>query len=272
MGTKAYDLQSLLPLNKAYDYEHHLNSDDVNLVNETIEHIKLTRSADTPKVGDRLIYVSEYGDYANNAVIERIDDGECSICINSYAPFVWKKPDGIGCSVSGGPFTHVPLKELKFAGHRKAYYKDWGHCGSCANGAVVFAAEVNLWEYRHPKPLYGDFTTKEWRKIYISKMRKPTCDYTYFGDCIAFRTDEEFEKFLRDFEAVTFEGLFEGSIIVWCYRDIVTEISEKEWEALDAPTESRRIYNTQQPVKIVKNHDTHERISYYVKPKLHFNE
>ena len=103
-------------------------------------------------------------------------------------------------------------------------------------------------------------------------MHKPTCDYTYFGDGIAFRTDEEFEKFLRDFEAVTFKGLFDGSIIVWCYRDIITEISEKEWEALDAPTESRRIYNTQQPVKIVKNHDTHERISYYVKPKFHFNE
>ena len=142
MGTKAYDLQSLLPLNKAYDYKHRLNGDDVNMVNETIEHIKLTRSADTPKVGDRLIYVSEHGDYSNNAVIERIDDDECSICINPYAPFVCKKSDGIGCSVSGGPFTHVPLKELKFAGHRKAYYKDWGHCGPCANGAVVFASDL----------------------------------------------------------------------------------------------------------------------------------
>lgn len=266
---RKYNTESLLLLNEIYDREHRLTQADADMANDYIEHIARTRDKGTPKVGDRLIYVSKHGDYSDNAIIETIDGNECSICIQPYVPFIWKKPDGIDCSVSGGPFAYIPTDGLKYLGRCEAYYQDWGHCGACGNGAVRFIAEVNRWEYREPNPLYGDFTTQSWRKIYLSRMNKPYQDYTYYGDGIAF-TDEGLEKFLRDFEATTFEGRGVGSLVVWCYRDIVKSISAEEWDALDAPTEQRRIYNTPQPVKIIKNHDAHERICYYVAPEFNY--
>ncbi len=266
--TAVYDLESLLRMNASYDHEHALREEDVAMVNEHVAHIERTRSSKQPKIGDRVVYVSKYGDWYGNALIEKIeDDGACSLCLVPYVPFIWKSPLGIGCSVSGGPFTSVQRTELRFAGWTEASYKDWGHCGACGNGSVTFKARVAQWAYREPNPIYGvELTTRTWRRLYISKRVLPDSPYLYHGDGFALRDDAEFERFVQDFEGRVFPGSRENQFVVWCYRDVLQNLSQAEWDTLKVPVSSHRLYNREYPVKVVKNHATHERISYYVRP------
>ena len=270
--TAAYDLASLLPMNRSYDREHKLRQEDVDMVNDYVAHIERTRSDKQPKIGDRVVYTSKYGDWYGNALIEKFEGGACSLCLDPYVPFIWKSPLGIGCSVSGGPFTSVPTAELHFVGWTEECYKDWGHCGACGNGSVAFKARVAQWSYRVPEPIYGDLTTETWRKLYITKRERPDSPYLYHGDGFALRDDAEFDQFVQDFEGKVFAGYGENQFVVWCYRDVLQPLSQKEWDALDAPVSSRRIYNAEQPVKVVKKHSTHERICYYVRPDFHIEQ
>ncbi len=270
--TAAYDLQSLLPMNGLYDHEHQLRQEDVDMANDHVAHIERTRSDKQPKIGDRVAYVSEYGDWYGHALIEKFENGKCSLCLDPYVPFIWKSPLGIGCSVSGGPFTSVPTADLHFVGWTEAYYKDWGHCGACGNGSVVFKARVAQWSFTAPNPIYGELTTETWRKIYLTRREMPDSLYLYHGDGFALRDDAEFERFVQEFEGKVFPGGRENRYVVWCYRDVLKPLSQAEWDALDASASRRKIYSEPQPVKVVKNHSTHERICCYVRPDFHIEQ
>lgn len=240
------------------------------MANDYVAHIECTRSSRQPRIGDRVVYISRYGDWYGNAIIEKFEDEKCSLCLSPYVPFIWKSLFGIGCSVSGGPFTTVKSADLQFVGWTEADYKDWGHCGACGNGSVTFKARVAQWSYREPNPIHGEeLTTETWRKLYFTRREIPDSPYLYHGDGIAWRSDAEFKQFVQDFEGRVFPGSCENQFVVWCYRDVLQNLSQTEWNVLDAPISSRRIYNAQQPVKVVKNHSTHERICYYVRPDFH---
>ena len=88
----------------------------------------------------------------------------------------------------------------------------------------------------------------------------------YRGDCISFRTEAEFRRFLSDYEGTVFAALNPKSVIVWCYRDEQKAVPQQEWDALDAPVSVRRIYNAPQPVKLVKDHERHTTVCYYIRP------
>lgn len=88
--TAAYDLQSLLPMNRSYDHEHHLNQEDVDMVNDLVAHIERTRSSRQPRIGDRVVYISKDGDWYGNALIEKFKGGACSLCLDPYTPFIWE--------------------------------------------------------------------------------------------------------------------------------------------------------------------------------------
>lgn len=64
----------------------------------------------------------------------------------------------------------VPPKALKYVCKEEKLFKDWGSCGARGNGTVSFKAEVSIWEYIEPDPLYDDYTTKDWRKYTYLKM------------------------------------------------------------------------------------------------------
>ena len=117
------------------------------MVNSYVELIERTRSEIKPQIGDRLVYVNEHGDYYGNALIDDkyVKDGCLSVCEQPYVPFVWEENGNIRLSVSGGSFHSVNPKELKFLKWTEGAFKDWGHCGACANGAVAFMARVPLW-------------------------------------------------------------------------------------------------------------------------------
>ena len=101
-----YSCETLLPMNTLYDHEHHLTQEDVDMANKQVRHIERTRNPRVPQVGDRVRYTTRHGDFHGNALIEAVrEDGTRSICLCPYVPFVWATAGGIGCAVSGGPFT-----------------------------------------------------------------------------------------------------------------------------------------------------------------------
>ena len=144
-----YSRETLLPINTLYDHIHHLTQADVDAANAWVRHIEHTRNPLVPQIGDRVRYTTRHGDFYGNALIEAArEDGMLSICLCPYVPFVWATADGIGCSVSGGPFTAVAPQALHPVGIMPGDFCDWGHCGACGNGAVRFCAEGPLWVYR----------------------------------------------------------------------------------------------------------------------------
>lgn len=266
-----YSRETLLPINMLYDQEHCLTQKDVDAANALVRHIERTRNPLVPQIGDRVRYTTRHGDFYDNALIEAVrKDGMLSICLCPYVPFVWMTADGIGCAVSGGPFTAVVQQTLKPSGVTQGDFCDWGHCGSCGNGSVRFCAEVPLWEYREPEPLYGDFTTEKWRKISLCKDTDRRDGDLYRGDCIYFREEEEFRKFLSEYEGTVFTASNPKSVIVWRYRDEQKAVSQEEWDRLDAPVSQRRLYNASRPVKFVKDHGRHTTVCYFVRPKLSY--
>ena len=92
----------------------------------------------------------------------------------------------------------------------------------------------------------------------------------YRGECISFGSEEEFQRFLSDYEGTVFAAPGPKSVIVWCYRDEQTAVSQEEWDALDAPVTERRIYNAPQPVKLVKDHGRHTTVCYFVRPEFSY--
>ena len=266
-----YSRETLLPINTLYDHEHHLTQEDVDMANKLVRHIEHTRNPRIPQVGDQVRYTTRYGDFYDNALIEAVrEDGMRSICLCPYVPFVWTTSDGIGCAVSGGPFTAVMPQALKPSGAVQGDFCDWGHCGACGNGAVRFCAEVPLWEYREPEPLYGDFSTEKWRKVSLHKEPERRDGDLYRGDCISFRAEEEFRQFLSDYEGTVFAAPDTKSVIIWCYRDEQTAVSQEEWNALEAPVSERRLYNAPQPMKLVKDHGRHTTVCYFVRPEFSY--
>jgi hypothetical protein len=215
-----YTIESLVRINESYNHEHGVSESDVKKTNDWVKHIEASRSSVIPKAGDRIIYTSQHGDYSSEAVIEKVDKNGLHVCIYPMIPFVSKTEaeDGIHLCVSGGPFTHIPVNSPKYIGKIKAGFKDWGHYGACGNGAVCFNAEVSRWEYGEQEPLYGNFTTRDWCRIYLYKLsdtQRLKSGYLYSGDGIAFRTEAEYQTFLKTTGATVFSGNWENQLVLW---------------------------------------------------------
>ena len=65
-----YGIETLKERNVSYDHEHGLTQKDVDMANNHVQLIERTRSEVTPQIGDRLVYVTEHGDYYGNALID----------------------------------------------------------------------------------------------------------------------------------------------------------------------------------------------------------
>ena len=264
---KKYTLETLKPLNVLYDHEHWLTQRDVDMANFYVELIEATRSDTTPQAGDRLIYTDRHGSYYGNALIEKsLDGGFVSVCEEPYIPFLWKESGSIRLNVSGGAFHHVDSMKMEFVRWTEGAFKDWGHCGACANGTVAFKARVPLWSYSEPGPLYGDFTTETWRRYYLTKDTSPDARNLYRGFDKAFRTEEDFQQFLKDYEGTVFKGNWENQIVLWCFRHENRFLTRREWDRIDAPAVERRLNFHPEQVKLVKDMDSHITYCYRLKP------
>jgi hypothetical protein len=147
-----YTLETLKEVNEAYDYNHGVSADDIDLANYLKTVIESRVGNKKPKPGDILDYINKYGEHFNKGHIECSDEDGLNICERPYTPFVSvSEVEGefITCT-SGGPWSKVK-GELQWVGTQPKRFKAWGHCGMCAGGAFSFFAEVNVWRYVEPQ-------------------------------------------------------------------------------------------------------------------------
>ncbi len=262
-----YNVETLRMMNESYDYEHRVTEDDVTDVNKWVRFIESSRSVVIPKAGDRINFTCRHGDYSSVAIIDKDrGDNKMTICIRPDVPFIYETTDNYYLDTSGGPFSGVPKYKLKYAGKTKNMFKVWGHCGACANGAVYFSAEVSLWEYSEPDPYYGNFTTKDWRKIYFHKsceQNSTRCQYS--GNGMTFKTEKEFQDFLKEYRGTVFDGNYPNQMVVWCYNNYLIELTKEEWDKLDIPVTQKKVCGMNELIKVKVDDIHHLTTTHFVK-------
>lgn len=251
-----YSVQTLLPLNVSYDYEYRLNEKDVQNVNGIVEQLENERLKTIPKPGDMVLYTSKHGDYLPDCLIECYDNLGIKVITMPCIPCVIKTASGLNCMPGRGSETYLSADKLKYVGKTRSLFKIYGTQGVCRDGFVHFYAEVNLWEYKEPDPLYGEFTTKDWGKIYLRKVN--TENALYSSDKITFRDEDSFQRFLKAYQGKIFPGNYPDQIVVWCYKDVLKKIPVTEWEKVNAPEKKRQIGSQQILVKIVRDNINHQ--------------
>ena len=261
---KKYTLETLLPLNVSYDNDHGLTQEDVDMVNSLVEVIESTRSMHTPKIGDRVVYTQKGGEYHSQALIEKKRDNQFYVCLDPYIPFVWESDTDIKVDVSGGPFYYADSEKFKFIGWTEADFKEWGHCGATANGTVRFMAKVPQWTYSEPNPLYGDFTTKDWKKITLRKRGEGNL---YDSMQIAFRNEDELQEYVKDHNGTICTCSDPTLFVLWCYKRQFEFLPLDEWKKIDAEAVERRLSYRPEQVKIVKDMENHISTFYRIKPE-----
>lgn len=220
-----YTIESLKEINQSYDYNHRVYESDVEKANKLVALIEGSREKESVQVGDIIEFTGGTGDYYGNSHVESVyDDGELHICHQGYAPFTnANSKGGISTSTSGGPWATIP-GEVKYIGKRNKMFKAWGHRGATANGAFYFEAEVNVFEYIANEALR--FTTKTHDKYYVYVNKEElTYDnpykYTVSSGAYsktAFKTDEEYQAWLKTYQGVEFKGNWHNQIIVWTLK------------------------------------------------------
>lgn len=250
--TNKYTENSLISLNGSYHYEHGIRQSDVDMANRYVRLIESTRSNRQPRNGDMIRLTTKHGDYYHYAHLEKLCNGGFSVCEQPYFPFIFPNPtkNGISCSTSGGAWLSIPPKALKYVGKEEKYFKDWGWRGARGNGAVCFKAMVNVWEYTEPNPVYDDYTTKDWRKIHLSKdVTSPKPEYLYYGNGIAFRNQEELDEYISLFRGKLYTIYYPNSFDLWCYFEMNIKVPIDKWKSLDLPRTTFRA-KPGHPVKI----------------------
>ena len=242
-----YTIESLKSINGSYNQDHRVTQDDADVANMCVDIIQQSRSDDKIQAGDIVEIIDEYGNYYKNAHIEiyNAETDRWSVCEQPNIPFVYIYDNvNIKYNTSGGAWSSIP-NNLNRIGKRTKVFNIWGHCDACRNGAFNFKAEVNVWEYKHNNPLYGEYTEKHWRKHYISycvdKYGNPKDEsgYRYFGDGIAFVTKADYNAWLKTYRAVEFDGGYPNQKIVFCYKEHSHIITKTDWNILDLPMDTR---------------------------------
>lgn len=97
-----YCKETFLRLNQWYSRIHGLAAEDIEKVNAMVEHIEMTRSDRQPKVGDRLVFVSLYGERSRPFFIDAVYGESVSLRKFSCVPFVSRNEEGIQSDMPGG--------------------------------------------------------------------------------------------------------------------------------------------------------------------------
>ena len=231
-----YTIETLTKINSVYHANHRVQPSDVEKANMYVKIIERSRTDNNIQAGDIVEFIDKHGNYYRNGHIESFGyncDNEWHICEQPQIPFVnlTDNDNNITCSTSGGAWTNIPSK-LTLIGKRKKLFKVWGHCGACANGGLAIEAIVNVWEYKEPHAMYGDYTTKDYDKHYISYCvdeygrPKDGSQYRYFGNAIAFVTKKDYEVWRDTFRGVEFAGNWPNQTVVFTYKRIEKLISQ----------------------------------------------
>lgn len=255
--TNFYTIETLQYLNDSYDYGHPVTQSDTDKVNRLISAIRQERDGyEKPVAGDIIEYTSRNGDFFNSARIGRITDKNYEICLSEKIPFCYENENGAGCDIHEGVWTHLDKAVPEFAGIRVGLFKTWGHVGRCAHGLIYFKTSVRSWRYTEPEPMFGEYTTKNWTKYFISKFPDPERkdEFTYKGDGFSLYSQTELDKLVEILHGELFNGIYCNSLILWGYRMVWKLLTEQEWNAEKARIHISFLGNS--PVKIQTCHDT----------------
>lgn len=253
-----YTRETLTPLNQRFIRTHYRLTDfDVDLANELSELIEQTRDPDRPMPGDIVEFTTVHGDFYPNAHIENAYETGLYICEQPYVPFVNEIDDKPSFSTSGGAWRQIP-RNLKRIGTRPKLFKEFGHLGGCADGAIEFYAEVNVWVYTESDP-YFPYTTRDWCRHYMNydKESHDSFGYHYYLDGIAFHTEKEYLAWLATYHGVEFEGYWGNQTIIFCYRKNGVLLPRDEWDKLTLPTDTRMMNGTIIDIKYQTDDETH---------------
>ena len=266
-------INELLKINKRFLYTHRvITGNDIKNIEHLQSLIELTRDETTPKAGDIVKLTTEHGDYYGTALISNVwgeptdNDIEFEVCECPYTPFMGRydeKTQNIKMSVSGGSFHNFKRNMFQYAGKGKRKFCDWGHCGACGDGAIDFFATVNVWEVKENNR-FAPYTTEKYNKMYIYKLDKPS-DYGYIikGDGIAFKTQKDYEAFLKTYKAKEFKGYYNNQTIIFCYKEENFYLTKEEWNKLEKCQIDTRLCNGSIITVKVKYDNRNKKIKVY---------
>ena len=175
-----------------------------------------------------------------------------------------KETGGISCLTSGGPWFEAP-GNLKLIGKRLKAFKFFSqHCYTPAGSALIFYTEVNVWEYKEDNPLYGDYSTKDWQRYYVSycvdERGKPKNGRSYrYSDYInglGFVDKEDYEAWLKTLRGVEFKGNDPNQTVVFGYKERDHLVDKDEWDVLGFPMDAR-LCNGVNLCKVVYDDEAH---------------
>ena len=256
-----YDIESLTKINRRFVHAHFkITERDVGHINNLIGRIENSR-CNFPTVGDVVRVTNKWGEYYPHAHIETSSENKLYICECPFIPFVYLDESHIWTTTSGGPWEYCNANDLVYVGKELKTFCDWGHCGPCADGAIEFQAEVNVWEYKCPNPLYGKYTTQNWDMRFVHWAKTPDrFGYRYSAAGIAFQTDTEYFAWLATYRGVEFEGSSgDGTqtYVVFTYRKDCHYLSRQDWDSLPFPTDTRWMNHSIIPIKYLIDDDNH---------------
>jgi len=223
-----YNKETLAAINGIQPSE--ISQSVVDWANEVKKAIE--NKPETPSIGDSIEYTDEYGTYYQNAHIETLNE-HSQICLQPFVPFVFMKEGQISFSTSGGPWDVIP-ENMVYKRKKSKAFKVWRSLlfGESKNGCECIYADVNAWEYKHPNPLYGSYSTKEYNRNYFIKDDNR---FTSFG--IEFSANE-FKDWLATFRGKEFTTPH-GSVVVFSYKRIEKLISKAAYNGLVLPRDTR---------------------------------
>lgn len=243
---------------------HEIYPDDVTFVNQCIDKMHEDANGKYPKAGDVIQYTTRDGKFYRNAHIDSIHDGVASVCLSPYVPFITVRGNEIKMdSVSGGPWTTVPVSCLEKAGMTcKPFQYISSHTLLGAHCAIGFTGYAACWRYNEPKPLFGAFSTEQYNRILFTKAGDGW--YTSSDTAVDIPDSDEFESRMYELKATTF-GDFEKdtSVVVFVYKELNRLIPREQWTAMELPLSTRRINgHSSVPVKL-QTDDNNKTVTVY---------
>lgn len=234
-------------MNETYDYEHGITEGDYQNALEMRAFIeKIVADGVLLSRCDVVEYTDEYGDYYPNARVDELSywngPEKVTVCESPSLPWISLSKDNtvLFGSMSGGAFVGVDKTAFEYIGKTEALFKAWGHCGACGNGAFVFPATVNKWRANLRKGEFGKYSSKEYRRLEVTDNRdsigKPRNGsmYQFLGNGIAWRDEDELNRYLKQYKAVldTEAKTWSDRVkIYWTYKPV--SIFYYEQEAFD---------------------------------------
>jgi len=217
--------------------------------NRYINAIESGLMNDKVQAGDIVELTTKHGDYFKNAHIDNFDydSGRWNICEVPMVPFVFFSDDkgSLSFSTGGGAWGHVP-KDLKYLGKRKKNFMIFKHNIFPDSGSIPIEVMVNVWEYKEPESLYGEYSTKDYLKQYFTRIAgkagksKSKENFSYHNMNMTFESPLEYEAWRDTFRGVEFQGGDDNQLVVFYYKSLSVLLSKEEYDTLNLPVDMRQ--------------------------------